>query len=156
MGLLSRPDWRRVCRCYEIRRDLEHEDDEYEAGIEDCGYVFSTCIGVILSRDPIQLVKVTDFKDLIEQATAIVPDEALLEDYKGAPRPRQEEILKFLISHTLNRDVADVVQQNAYTCISYVRPRTPDAVLARIGNHLQEIAGRTIDVQRPAPGRCWL
>ena len=41
--------------------------------------------------------------------------------------------------------MADVVQQNAYTCISYVRPRTPDAVLARIGNHLQEIAGRTID-----------
>lgn len=29
MGLLSRPEWRRVCRCYEIRRDLEHEDDEY-------------------------------------------------------------------------------------------------------------------------------
>jgi hypothetical protein len=28
MGLLSRPEWRRVTRCYEIRRDLEHEDDE--------------------------------------------------------------------------------------------------------------------------------
>src|ERR1700719_3480894 len=72
MGLLSRAEWRRVCRCYEIRRDLEHEDDEYEAGIEDCVYIFTTCVEVILSRDPIQLVKVTDFKELIEQASAIV------------------------------------------------------------------------------------
>ncbi|PCJ41643.1 MAG: hypothetical protein COA81_07065 [Alphaproteobacteria bacterium] len=36
MGLLRRAEWRRICRCYEIRRDLEHEDDEYEAGVEDC------------------------------------------------------------------------------------------------------------------------
>lgn len=27
MGLLTRADWRRLCRCYEIRRDLEHEDE---------------------------------------------------------------------------------------------------------------------------------
>jgi len=36
VGLLTRSEWRRLTRCYEIRRDLEHEDDEYEAGIEDC------------------------------------------------------------------------------------------------------------------------
>jgi len=71
MGLLSRPEWRRVSRCYEIRRDLEHEDDEYEAGVEDCVYIFSTCVEVILSRDPIQLIKVTDFKEIIEQSTSI-------------------------------------------------------------------------------------
>jgi hypothetical protein len=40
MGLLPRPEWRRVTRCYEIRRDLEHEDDEYEATVEDCIYIF--------------------------------------------------------------------------------------------------------------------
>ena len=27
IGFLSRPEWRRLSRCYEIRRDLEHEDD---------------------------------------------------------------------------------------------------------------------------------
>src|ERR1043166_7714044 len=54
MGLLTRPDWRRLSRCYEIRRDLEHEDDEYEAGVEDCIYIFQTCISVVLSRDPVQ------------------------------------------------------------------------------------------------------
>ena len=145
MGLLSRPEWRRVCRCYEIRRDLEHEDDEYEAGIEDCVYVFNTCIEVILSRDPIQLVKVTDFRDLIQQASSIIPDPTFIEDYESAPRPRQEQILGFLISQTLDKDVADVVQQNAYTCISYLRPQTPPAVLVSIGGYLQKKAGRTID-----------
>ena len=147
MGLLSRPDWRRVCRCYEIRRDLEHEDDEYEAGIEDCVYIFNTCIDAILSRDPIQLVKVTDFKDLIEQASSIIPDATLIEDYENAPRPRQEEILKFLISHALDKNVSDVVQQNAYTCISYLRPQTQSGVLVSIGNYLQSKAGRTIDAR---------
>ena len=113
MGLLSRAEWRRVNRCYEIRRNLEHEDDEYEAGIEDCVYIFTTCIEVILSRDPIQLVRVTDFKELIEQASAVVPDRVFLEDFQNAPQPRQEEILKFLISQALNKGIPDVVQQNA-------------------------------------------
>ena len=145
MGLLSRPEWRRVSRCYEIRRDLEHEDDEYEAGVEDCVYIFTTCIEVILSRDPIQLVRVTDFKELIEQASSIVPDETLLEDYEGAPNPRQEEIFKFLISHALDKQKADLVQQNAYSCISYIRGISRPAVLTSIGDHLQKKAGREID-----------
>ena len=111
MGLLSRPEWRRVSRCYEIRRDLEHEDDEYEAGVEDCVYIFTTCIEVVLSKDPVQLVKVTDFKELIEQATAIVPDPVLLEDYESAPQPRQEEIFKLLISHALDKEKPDLVNK---------------------------------------------
>ena len=40
MGLLKHAEWRRMLRVYDIRRDLEHEDDEYEAGIEDCVYIF--------------------------------------------------------------------------------------------------------------------
>lgn len=145
MGLLSRPEWRRVSRCYEIRRDLEHEDDEYEAGVEDCVYIFSTCIDVILSRDPIQLIRVTDFKELIEQATAVIPDAVVLEDYERAPQKRQEEILKFLISHALDKSTADVVQQNAFACLAYLRPITQQATLVTIGEHLQSKAGRSID-----------
>ena len=95
MGLLSRPEWRRICHCYEIRRDLEHEDNEYEASLEDCVYIFQTCIGAILSKDPIQLVKVTDFKELIEQATAAVPDRTSLEDYQYAPK-KDSSIFNFL------------------------------------------------------------
>lgn len=145
IGLLSRPEWRRVSRCYEIRRDLEHEDDEYEAGVEDCVYIFTTCVEVILSRDPIQLIKVLDFKDLIEQASAIVPDSVVLEDYESAPQPRQEEILKFLISHVLDKDKSDLVQQNAYVCLSYLRPISQQSVLVSIGDYLQKKAGRAID-----------
>ena len=145
MGLLLRPEWRRVCRCYEIRRDLEHEDDEYEASVEDCVYIFNTCIYAILSKDPIQLVKVTDFKELIGQATAVVLDKTLLEDYQNAPQTRQEEILKFLISHALNSKISDVVQQNAYTCISSLRHLTNSTVLVKIGEHLQKKAGRKIE-----------
>ena len=55
MGLVTRPEWRRLQRAYEIRGDLEHEDAEYEAQPEDCIYVFATCITIVLSRDPIGL-----------------------------------------------------------------------------------------------------
>ena len=147
MGLLSRPEWRRVSRCYEIRRDLEHEDDEYIAGVEDCVYIFSTCIDVILSRDPIQLVRVTDFKELIEQANAIIPDAVVLEDYERAPQKRQEEILKFLISHALDKETTDVVQQNAFACLSYLRPLTQQAASVSMGEYMQTKAGRSINAR---------
>ena len=147
MGLLSRPEWRRVSRCYEIRRDLEHEDDEYEAGVEDCVYIFTTCIDVILSRDPVQLVKVTDFKELIEQASAVVPDHVLLEDYENAPQPRQEEIFKFLVSHALDKSKPDLVQQNSYNCISYIKPITRQPVMVSVGDFLQNRAGRSFDAR---------
>jgi hypothetical protein len=97
IGLLSRPEWRRVHRHYEIRRDPEHED---EAGVEGCVYIFTTCIEVILARDPIHLLRVTDIKALIEQASAVVPSFALLDDYERAPRPRREEICKVSNYHS--------------------------------------------------------
>jgi len=78
MGILSRPDWRRLARCYEIRRDLEHEDDEYEAGVEDCVYIFQTCIYVVLSQDPIHLIRVKDVRELVEQPNPSTPAPSLL------------------------------------------------------------------------------
>lgn len=144
MGLLSRPDWRRISRCYEIRRDLEHEDDEYEAGIEDIVYIFQTCIDVVLSKDPIQLVRVTDFKDLVEEAHPSVPDDALLEDFASAPQPRQEQIAKFLLSTALDKDKPDLVQQNAFTALSYVSLKIHSHVRTGLGTHLQELVGRRL------------
>lgn len=145
MGLLSRPEWKRVTRCYEIRRDLEHEDDEYEATPEDCMYIFSTCCEVILSRDPITLVKVEDFKDIIEEASAVAPNPVILEDYENAPDMRQEEILKFLLSNALDKKKSDIVQQNAYHCIGYLKTKSKKAVLTKVGEYLQNKAGREID-----------
>ena len=142
IGLLSRPEWRRVHRCYEIRRDLEHEDDEYEAGIEDCVYIFTTAIEVILSRDPVHLLRVADIKDLIQQASAVVPSIDLLNDYEKAPQPRQEEICKFLVSIATDRAQSDIVQQNSYNFLIAIADITKQPVKLSLAAHIQERIGR--------------
>ena len=143
MGLLTRPEWRRISRCYEIRRDLEHEDDEYEAGIEDCVYIFKTCVEVVLSKDPIYLLKVTDVKDLIEKSEPVLPDETLLQDFEGAPKSRQEEIVRLLTSIALDKDQSDIVQQNAYTFLLHIEPLIHNSVKLELASEFQKRIGRT-------------
>lgn len=138
VGLLTRPEWRRLSRCYEIRRDLEHEDNEYEAGIEDCIYMFKTSIDVVLARDPVKLLKVTDVKDVIEEGVPTTPSDTLLTDFKNAPDPRQEEILKLLMSNALNKDQPDIVQQNAFSFLQRLAPLTLNAVKLRLAAHFQK------------------
>ncbi len=142
MGLLTRPEWRRVCRSYEIRRDLEHEDDEYEAGIEDCVYIFNTCIEVILSADPVDLLKIADVKDLVEQASQARPGEELLTDFERAPKPRQLEIMKFLVSISLDKDKSDIIQQNSFTFLNALRVRAANTVLVEVATDFQRRVGR--------------
>ena len=145
MGLLSRSEYRKLSRCYEIRRDLEHEDDEYEAGIEDIIYIFKTSIDVVLSRDPIHLVRVQDFKEMVELPSAGTPSEALLEDFEQAPQLRQEEIGKFLISMALDKSKADLVQQNAYNALKQIAPLFHAPARASLGSHLQTQVGRQMN-----------
>jgi hypothetical protein len=142
MGLLTRPEWRRVKRCYEIRKDLEHEDNEYEAGIEDCIYIFKTCIETILQRDPIQILKVTDVKKLIEQPNPAFPSDTLIEDYNHAPDIRQEDICKFLISMFLSPDNPEIVKQNAYICIFKLKNYTRDSVKLHLVSFIHGKIGR--------------
>ncbi|KXF90355.1 hypothetical protein AT574_12295 [Phaeobacter inhibens] len=143
MGLLTRPEWRRVCRSYEIRRDLEHEDDEYEAGIEDCVYIFSTCIDVILSADPVNLLKIVDVKEIVEQAAQVSAGEELLSDFERAPQPRQLEILKFLVSIALDKKQSDIIQQNAFTFLNSLRVRSANPVLVNVASEFQSRIGRS-------------
>jgi hypothetical protein len=117
MGLLSRPEYRRILRAYDIRKDLEHEDDEYEAGVEDCVYIFRTCVDVILSKDPIELIKLTDIKEIVENSEASTLNESLLEEFEYAPESRQLEIYKFLVSSSLNVELPDVVRHNCYMAL---------------------------------------
>ncbi len=140
--MLTRPEWRRLSRCYEIRRDLEHEDDEYEAGLEDCIYIFKTCIEVVLSKDPAHLLRVQDVKSLVEQPAAVLPSESFLGDYSQAPQPRQEEIMKFLTSIALNKEQSDIVQQNAYNALVSFAPSTHNAVKLTLAAHIQSRVGR--------------
>lgn len=142
MGLLTRPEWRRLSRSYEIRRDLEHEDSEYEAGVEDCVYIFKTCIEAVLSRDPVTLIRVSEVKDVIETAGPATADPGLIEDFEHAPDTRQLEILKFLFSTATNDDEPDLVRQNAFTVIGVLTDVTRPAVTVELAKHVQDKIGR--------------
>jgi hypothetical protein len=132
VGLLSRAESRRLFRAYEIRGDLEHEDDEYEATIEDCVYIFNVCINNVLSRDPVQILKLTDIKTIVEQPQAIVLGEEIIEDFHHAPDIRQNEIYRFLISYALDIDKPDIIRQNCYTALLVLRPFIHDSVVVNI------------------------
>ena len=142
MGLLKHAEWRRMLRVYDIRRDLEHEDDEYEAGIEDCVYIFKTCVDVVLSQDPIQLLKLTDIKEIIEEPIPTALSDTLLEDYQRAPNTRQLEIFKFLLSTALNETHPDIVRQNSYNALGALRESTQKSVILEVSNQFIERIGR--------------
>lgn len=143
MGILSRPDWRRMTRAYEIRRDLEHEDSEYEAGIEDVIYVFKTCIDAVLSKDPISLIRVSEVKDVIQVSSPVVADGQLVEDFEYAPDTRQLEIAKFLLSTALDEEQPDLVRQNANTLMKQFADLARNTVLVSLATHMQATLGRT-------------
>jgi hypothetical protein len=122
MGLLSRPEWRRIARCYEIRRDLEHEDDEYEATVEDCIYVFKTCVEVVLSQDPIELIKVSDIQAAIDSPDRFTPSIEMVENYRKAPHPRQLQIVELLVYTALDSKKSDIVRQMQWKCFAITTP----------------------------------
>lgn len=142
MGLLSRPDWRRILRAYDIRKDLEHEDDEYEAGVEDCVYIFKTCVDVVLSKDPVHLLKLTDIKEIVEKAEPAALNEEILEEFKHAPEPRQLEIYKFLVSSALNHELPDVVRQNCYSALHTLKELAHNQVLITSAREFVERIGK--------------
>ncbi|MEW5826494.1 MAG: hypothetical protein AB1778_06635, partial [Candidatus Bipolaricaulota bacterium] len=142
MGLLTRAEWRRMTRAYDIRRDLEHEDSEYEAGVEDCVYIFKTCIEAVLAKDPVQLIRVAEVKEIIEAAGPAVADLALVEDYERAPDTRQLEILKFLVSTALDTGRPELVRQNAFAVLRALNGPTRDAVRVDLASHVLERLNR--------------
>jgi hypothetical protein len=149
MGLITRPEWRKLSRSYEIRRDLEHEDDEYEAGVEDCIYIFQTCINVVLSRDPIHLLRVSDLKELVEQPQPAIPAQSLVDDFSYAPQPRQEEIGKFLISTALDESLAELVRQNAFLFLNKLSDTMLNATKLTLAKHIQERITRSGPTRLP-------
>lgn len=147
IGILTRPEWRRIHRCYEIRRDLEHEDNEYEAVLEDCFYIFKSTIDIILSQDPIELLKVTDAKELVECDTNMTPSEEFLNNYKSAPRIRQKEINELLISYAYDKDKPDIVRENSVELMRHFRRLTISTVTIELAGVLEERLGnREIDL----------
>ena len=147
MGLINRPEWRKLKRAYDIRKDLEHEDDQYEAGIEDCVYIFRTCIDIVLSKDPISPVRVADVKDIIESPTNVALSSEMLSDFSSAPDKRQLEISKFLISISRDGKKPDIVRQNAIEALRSLRSFLRKSAGAAVGQYMQELLkGKPIDV----------
>lgn len=143
MGLLTRPEWRRLLRVYDIRRDLEHEDYEYEATVEDCVYIFKTSIEVVLARDPVHLLKLIDIKDIVEQPSPATLGETVLQDYKQAPETRQLAIYRFLISTALDDKHPDIVRQNCYNVLGLIQEFTERHVMIECANDMIKRLGRT-------------
>src|SRR5262249_28406558 len=129
VGLLSKAEARRLFRVYDIRGDLEHEDDDYEATVKDCIYVFKTCIDCVLSRDPIEIIRLQDIKNIVEQPSAVTLGPTVIEDFKHAPAVRQLEIHKFLVSNSLNPSVPDIVRQNCYNSLAVLKSFINNQVL---------------------------
>ncbi len=142
MGLLTRPEWRRLTRAYDIRRDLEHEDSEYEAGVEDCIYIFKTCIEAVLAKDPVNLIRVAEIKQVVEASGPAVADLELVEDYERAPDTRQLEILKFLVSTALNDGEPELVRQNAIAVLGALAIPTRDNVRVQLAKSIQDALNR--------------
>lgn len=142
IGLLTRAEWRRLSRCYEIRRDLEHEDDEYEAGVEDCVYIFKTAIDVVLSKDPIKVISVTDISQQIESPDPIMLSSDYLADYQHAPKQRQIEIIKMLVGKYLNADSLEIVKNNSIICLKSLNDLTIDQTKVELGAMYQKKLGR--------------
>ncbi len=142
MGLLTRAEWRRLHRAYEIRRDLEHEDDEYEAGLEDCVYIFKTSIEIVLARDPVQPLRINDVKEIVENKDDVSPGSELLADYERAPQPRQLEICKYLISTALESKQPDIIRQNSVEMLRHLAPITQGPVRLSVAAFIQEKIGR--------------
>jgi DNA-binding MltR family transcriptional regulator len=138
MGILLRPEWRRLSRCYEIRRDLEHEDDQYEATDEDIVYIFKTCVEVVLKQDPFELLRVDSVKQLIDRPDRATASAELLKNYEMAPDTRQIQIIELLINTALDSGKADITRQNAMEMLRHFKPVTHNTAKIELASFLQK------------------
>jgi hypothetical protein len=137
MGLLGRPEWKRLQRAYEIRRDLEHEDNEYVAELEDVVYIFRSAIEIVLSREPMQLPRVADVTQLVEAPTHVVPSSDFITDYANAPALRQVEIARYLVRVSLDNKAADITRQNAVETLRAFAPVTGNTVKIELAKDIE-------------------
>ena len=148
IGLLSRSEWRRLHRAYEIRRDLEHEDDEYEASLGDLTYVFETAIDIVLSRQPVQVIRLEEVRDVIQSDSPVSVSDDLIEDYRQAPTQRQSEILEALTFWMLDNDRPEIVRANCFRLLRRLGPLAPASARIAVAKKLEiRIGRRPADVE---------
>lgn len=138
MGILSRPEWQKMKRCYDIRGDLEHEDDEYEADAADVIYIFKNCIELVLARDPVEILRIDDIKQLISSPSAPTVTDDLIEEFNRAPNSRQLQIIHHLTEQALNEKQSDVVRQNSLELLRQFRGKIKNTVYVDLAAALQD------------------
>lgn len=107
----------------------------YEAGVEDVVYIFKTCIDVILANDPVQIIKLTEIKEILESPNPVSLEQAVIEDYRQAPIPRQIDIYKFLISSALDTRQPDIVRQNCYNALGTIKEDTDNKAILEVSKY---------------------
>lgn len=138
IGVLSRTEWKKIRRCYDIRGDLEHEDEEYEAEIDDILYIFKNCIEIVLEKDPIEIIRVEDIAELIDEPSAPVVTGEIIEEYEHAPDVRQKDIVEHLINSAMNSKKPDIVRQNSMEILRQFQNLTKKKVLVELGSSIQD------------------
>lgn len=148
LGLINRAEWRRIHRAYEIRRDLEHEDDEYEASKGDLIYIFETAIDVVLSREPIQVIQLQEVNDIVESDAPISVPQDVVDDYRDAPPQRQTEIFLNLVFWSLDEKRPELVRANCSRLIRKIAPITPPSAKIELAKKFEiSIGRRPVDVE---------
>jgi hypothetical protein len=148
LGLLNRAEWRRIHRAYDIRRDLEHEDDEYEASTGDLIYIFETSIDVVLSRYPIQVIQIRDIEEVVESTLPAWAPSDLLQDFTEAPPQRKAEVLQRLAFWSLAEDRPEIVRENSYRLLRQFAPLAPPGAKIELAQKLeQRIGRRAVDLE---------
>jgi hypothetical protein len=142
VALLTRADWRRMHRAYEIRRDLEHEDDEYEASPADLYYVFEAAIDVVLSRPPTQVIQLREIEEVVESTAPVYVPSDLIQDFKDAPPQRQSEILHRLAFWSMELDRPELVRANSYRLLRQFAPLSPTHAKIELAKKLEQSIGR--------------
>jgi hypothetical protein len=142
MGILNRPEWRRMHRAYDIRRDLEHEDDEYEASVGDLLYIFETAIDVVLQREPIQVIQLQDILDVVESDSPIHIAQDLVDDYKEAPPQRKDEIIERLTFWALDQQRPELVRHNCLRLLRKFALLAPASSKISLAKKLETRIGR--------------
>jgi hypothetical protein len=92
-------------------------------------------VDFILANDPVQIIKLTEIKSIVESPSLVSLDHAVIEDYEQAPNPIQTEISQFLISTSLDNKHPDIVRQNCYIALATLNSYTNRNTILECAQH---------------------
>jgi hypothetical protein len=95
-------------------------------------------VEVVLSQDPIELIKVVDIQAAIDSPDRFTPSAEMIENYRKAPHPRQLQIVELLVHTSLDSKKTDIVRQNAMEVLRHYNELTLPQVKIEMAEALQQ------------------